>query len=340
MSLPQPLSTSPDDAALPPTSARRPIRPTRLGRLADYLAQLFPPALYVPSGIASFLSVYFALQALAAPGPLRLTWRACVGAATVVLLTLLMRVYDELKDVDSDVRLGQAGDPKYRERCVVTGHVRVEDLRALRWWVSGVLVALNLLHGPSLPLLAFAGVFLLLWLSFRWFFWPAIQRSLLLAFITHNPIALAFAGYVVAVAVADFGTGVLTPTLLPLLLASWLPISAWETSRKVRHAPDETAYQTYSQVLGWKVAAWLPAFFVLAATTCHLVVASAAGLGPAFPVVAGLAALLAVGACARFRLAPSTASANLRPFVEVHVVAVTVGLPLALALARGVRWGG
>lgn len=318
--------------------AMRPIRPTRAGRLLDFLAQLFPPAVYVPAGIASFLTVSLSLQAMAGLQPLRLTGRSVCGAATVVLLSLLMRIYDELKDVESDLRLGRAGDPKYRARPIVTGHIRVEDLVALRWGVTAVLIALNLGLGFPWPLLAFAVAFGMLWLSFKWFFSKAVQRHLLLAFVTHNPLAMVIGGYVVAIGVADFGPQVLSGRVAPLLLLGWLPIAAWETSRKIRHAPDETDYPTYSKVLGWKVAVWLPAVFVTAATACAVFVARASGLGWAFPAAAGMAAAIVIGACIRFRVAPSAATANLRPFAEMYALIVTVGLPVALVLARGLRW--
>lgn len=316
----------------------RPIRSTRVGRLLDFLAQLFPPAVYVPAGIASFLTVNLGIQAMAGLQPLRLTGRAVSGAATVVLLSLLMRIYDELKDVDSDLRLGRSGDPKYRTRPIVTGHVRVEDIVTLRWGVTAVLVAMNLVLGFPWPLLAFAATFGMLWLSFKWFFSKAVQKHLLLAFATHNPLAVLIGAYVVAIAVADFGPGLLSWRAAPLLLAGWLPIAAWETSRKIRQAPDETDYPTYSKVLGWKVAVWLPAAFVTAATACYVFVARAAGLGWAFPVAVMMAAAIVIGACVRFRVSPSAASANLRPFAEMYALIVTVGLPVALILARGVRW--
>ena len=69
-------------------------RATRLGRIFDYLGEMFPPHLFVPYGIATFCSIYFATQALAGVGPLRLTGRAIAGALSVVLFTLLLRVYD------------------------------------------------------------------------------------------------------------------------------------------------------------------------------------------------------------------------------------------------------
>ena len=63
---------------------------------------------------------------------------------------------------------------------------------------------------------------------------------------------------------------------------------------------------------------------------------SALGLSVFFQGAVVAVTLLVVGACLRFRLAPSTATANLRPVVELYTLIVMVGLPLTLALQRGV----
>ena len=47
---------------------------------------------------------------------MRLTWASVRGIATVALFLLLMRLYDELKDAETDMQLGRAGDPLYRDR--------------------------------------------------------------------------------------------------------------------------------------------------------------------------------------------------------------------------------
>src|SRR5262245_4761317 len=182
----------------------RPIRPTRAGRLLDYLNQLFPPAVYIPSGIASFLSIHLAMQAMTGAGPLRLSWSVVAGALSVVLFSLILRVNDELKDVESDRRLAAEGDPKYRERALLTGHVRIEDLVALRRGAVVGVTALNLAFVTRRwGLGAFALTMAVRWLSARWYFWPRIRENLLLAFATHNPIAAVVGLYVVAVFASD-----------------------------------------------------------------------------------------------------------------------------------------
>ncbi|MBI4508344.1 MAG: hypothetical protein HY698_01830 [Deltaproteobacteria bacterium] len=315
--------------------ARAP-RPTKAGRIADFLGEMFPPIVHLPASLTSVAAIYFSLAALEGRMPLTLTWRAGGAALTLFLFGLLMRLYDELKDVETDLRLGRAGDPRYMDRPIVTGRIRVEDLDALRVAVSVAALAVNLPLGFPLPLAVFAGVFLLCWLSFKWFFWPAISRNILLAFVTHNPIAAALGLYVVAVYTRDFGLTVPWQKVLLLIMGLWLPVAAWETSRKVRCPEDETDYQTYSKKLGWRTAGLVPAVFVIGAVAFLVPVLRAAGLGGAAVLGLAVAAAIPVVACLRFRLRPTTASANLRPFVEIFALLVNLGLPLALALEHGV----
>lgn len=322
-----------------PRTDLKPIRPTRAGRLLDYLQQLFPPAVYVPSGLASFFSIHFALQASWGIAPLQVSWRALLGAVSVVLITLLLRANDELKDAESDRALAREGDPKYRNRGLVTGHVREEDISALRLWVAGGVIALNLAIARPVALAGFAFAMAIVWLSAKWFFWPKIAGNLLLAFATHNPIAVAVGIYVISVFAAEYGVGAVNNQVaLAALVAGWLPISAWETSRKVRAPGEETRYQTYSLLLGWKVAAWLPTLFAVLSTCALAYLVEATGLPRLYPGVVVAANAVVAAASLRFRLRPTSRNANLRPFAEVYVVTVTVGLVIALLLTHGVRW--
>lgn len=316
-----------------------PLRPraTRAGRLLVYVNRMFTPAVLVPVAAAAFAAVDFSIQALAGRSPIVATWRSVAGAASVLLFMLLMRVQDELKDVETDLVLGKAGDPRYKDRPIVTGEIFVEDLVFLRWSVVAGLVLLNAPLGFPLPFAAFAGALGLMWLSFHWFFWPAIKRSLLLAFATHNPLTLAVSCYVVAVSAGHAGgTERLTVWTAPLVVGLWMAVAAWETSRKVRLPQDETDYVTYSKVLGWKTAALAPAFFVALSAGLLAPVARAAGLGWVFVAVLLAAAAVPVGACLLLRLAPSSARTNLRPFAEAYTVVANTGLAVALAARHGV----
>lgn len=312
---------------------------SRIRRILSFLNRMFPPFLLVPVGLLKFLSIYLTLQALEGQTPLHLGWRGMLGALSLILFMLLLRVYDELKDVETDLRLGRAGDPRYKDRPIVTGAVTVADLQALRWTVTLLLIGVNLPMGFPLPFAAFATAFLITWISFHWFFCPAISRSLLLAFATHNPMTLVLSGYIVAIHVAERGSQGLGPTTGLLLLGSWLPIAAWEISRKIRIPEEETEYATYSKILGWKRASLLPALLIAASTACWIPVLLRCGLEWTPGVVLLLLTLVPVGACLRFRLAPTSAGANLRPWIEAYEAAVVLGVVANLLLRYGIEVG-
>jgi len=311
----------------------RPPRPTRAGRLLTFLQAMFPPAAMIPAGLASFCAQYFLLQALAGRTEMQFPWRAGIGAATIILLSLLLRVYDELKDAETDLRLGRAGDPLYKDRPVVTGHIRVEDIVLLRWLVSGLVIAVNIPLALSYAGGAFAVAFILCWMSFRWFFWPGMQKNLLAAFATHNPLSAVLTVYIVAVFADDFGTESLGGTTALLVIGFWMPIAAWETSRKIRIPDDETDYQTYSKILGIQTAAMLPIVFVAISAACFTAIFRELD-APWYAMggVHGLAGLVVV-ACIALIAAPSTRRARLRPVTELYMVALSVGVT-ALMLFR------
>lgn len=310
--------------------------------MADYLAVMFPPLVHVPAGAVLFLAVHAGAQGLAGSAPLAFGPRAVAGAATLVLLALLMRVQDELKDLDTDRRLAREGDARFVGRPAVVGRISEADLHRLRRAVLAAAIALNLPLGFPLPLAPFAVALLATWLSGRWFFWPAMARDLVLAFATHNPIALLYAAYAASVAAADLGPNALRPRVVLVLLAVYLPIAAWEIGRKVRPPGAETSYETWSSRLGWRAAGALPALLCAGSAACFAAVARAAGrgLGPGYGygLALGAALALVILSCARFLRAPSPRSANLRPAVEAYAVVASAGLVLALALHRGIAW--
>ena len=307
-------------------------------RIATYIAEMFPPQTMVAFAAFHFLAVWFALHALGGISPARITWTAVRGIATVALFLLLMRLYDELKDVDTDIRLGRAGDPLYRDRSLVTGAVRIEDVKLLRWLVTALLVVLNLQLGFAWASVAFWIVFAVTWLSFHWFFWPAMSEHLLVALATHNPISLLLSAYIVALFVDTFGVDSINASVFPLLVGLWLPIAAWETSRKIRAPEDETSYRTYSGVLGWKVAPFLPALCVLVSAGFLLVVSRFAGLSLVFSAAIVAVASVVVYRCLLFRVTPTGAHANLKPWAMLYASIANAGLAIAAAARAGIAW--
>ena len=310
-------------------------RPIRIWR---YLQVMFPPHIMLLSGVAKFYAVYFSLQALASGESVYITLPSLIGAISIVLFSLLMRIYDELKDAEADIRLGQAGDPRYKDRPIVTGAVKIEDLVALRWVTTVLLAVINVPMG-GWHLIGFAVLFMVAWLSLKWFFWPEISGSLLLAFLTHNPISLFFGVYIVAVYAGDFGIHSINAWALLLLLALWAPLGAWETSRKIRAPGDETDYQTYSQLFGWKLAPFVPIGFIILATTSMIFLSMRMELNWIFPAVVLVASMVPVYRCIAFRVLPNRKTANIQPFVELYAVVMDLGLLMAVLASRGIGPG-
>ncbi|WP_394831443.1 hypothetical protein LVJ94_33515 [Pendulispora rubella] len=311
---------------------------SRFTRLGAYTQQMFPPLATVPFMMAFALAVHFGLQALGGQQPIRLTWRALAGATSVYLFGLLLRVYDEIKDAPSDLALAQAGDPRYVDRPIVKGTVTLDDLRAYRLGLIVTLFALNISLGFPYASIAFGGTFLFVWLSSRWFFWPAVSKSLLLAVLTHNPLLLALVAYMGGIYIQDFGLDAINGWALPLAIGIWLPWAAWETSRKIRIPEDETAYESYSKIFGRR-APLVPAALVLISLFCLLPALRAAGANAFLCALLSVAAAVPVLACMRFRLAPSREHARLRPYVDVYSVVVYLGVVIALGLQRGIHLG-
>lgn len=312
--------------------------PGRFGRTAYYIREMFPPAVCVPAGLANFAAVYFSIQALDLTGPMTITLRSLAGALTTLLFLLLLRVYDDLKDADSDLRYATAGDPRYAYRSIVAGRVQLSDVSALRSSLTALLVGINLPLGFPLPLLVFASAMVLFWLSYHWFFWPAIQRNLLLAFATHNaPLSLALSTYAAAVAMRDFGITRHFGTLSLVMVGLWLPISSWEVSRKIRHRDEETEYVTYTKLLGYR-AVLLPVAFVSVSTLCLIYVGRIIGLSWILPAVLVTAGGVLVSACIRFLLFPSAGNAKLQTYAELFLLAAWAGLPLSILFHYGVRF--
>jgi len=309
----------------------------RTERILRYLGIMFPPLTHVPQAAAMFSGTYFTLQALGGLTPLRLGSGAVAGGACLLLALLLVRLYDDVRDADADLRLARSGDPRYASRPTVTGLVTVPEIRALCAANIVALLGLNLAFGGPLMRLTCLLGGLLTWLSFRWFFIPALARDPKpLAYLARKSLTVVLGIYVVAVFADGWEASRLTVWTAPLVLAPCLEAAAWEVSRKIRIESDETAYGTYSKALGPRGAAALTALFILAAGACLIPVAAAARLSWLYSAAVTGAAAAAILACFRFGTSPSRAGANLRPYAEWFGAVANGGL----AAAVGLRYGG
>ncbi|MBN2798987.1 MAG: hypothetical protein JXX28_07550 [Deltaproteobacteria bacterium] len=301
----------------------------RLGRLARYLNFTLRPAISVPTFAAQGAGLYGALELLAGE-PLHLGWRFALTAAVSYGLMVLIRLYDELKDADHDLARAAEGDPEYLDRPIVTGALRVEDVAWGRRWLEPALWILALPLG-WVGYGAFAVAFAVTWLSFKWFFWPAVQTNRLLALLTHLPVYFfVVSGLFGGTFAGSRGLEAIGWPGAALLVGLWLANGIWETARKIRLPEEESGFQSYSSMIGWRPALILPAAFTVAALSLSIW-GAAAVTPPGWRVAVGGAGVGYLGFIALLALRPSRAlRALLRPLAEGLLALLWVGLPLAL----------
>lgn len=209
-------------------------------RLGIYLHEMFPITAFAGTILMSF-AVQLAIGRLSGYMPYFHLSMLLSGIA-ISCVSLLIRVMDEFKDYDDDLK-------NFPERPLPSGRVLVLDLKVLGW--SCVVIVLGLsfyidqkaLFVWSLIILTFT------FLMLKWFFLEKlIRNSLPLAFFSHHPVVFLNFIYILIASLAAYPTieqGVAI-YLLPLCFI----FTNWEVSRKIRAPQDETAYTTYSKILG------------------------------------------------------------------------------------------
>jgi 4-hydroxybenzoate polyprenyltransferase len=178
-------------------------------------------------------------------GPGALSKATLLGAGAVFTFLLTLRLMDELKDVEVDRAL-LPGRP------LPSGRVLESDLAGGLAVSASLFVGLHVTSGPALATAVIALGYAAL--MFRWFFVAdRMRRSLPLTLATHTPVIPLLLLHLVAVFAATRGLSIRDlrgPAVLALVLAGWAGFFAWEIARKIRAPEEETAYVTYSRLLG------------------------------------------------------------------------------------------
>ncbi len=226
-----------------------------------YLMEMFPPYLHFPVGFLSFFAPYYLAETLIGK-PLSFDWMLIRGALTVPLFMLLLRAMDELKDYESDKLL-------FKKRPLITGMVTRTDIRILIAAITLSMIFLNIFNG----MIVFCFFFALItygYLMFVYFFYPKIAKSLMLAVISHNPSGIFTILFVFSFIFEKYGFSVLNFNFFLILLVFWLPFLSWEIARKIRKPEDETEYETYSKLFGFRQIS----VFLLALTSFIVILAN------------------------------------------------------------------
>ncbi len=167
-----------------------------------------------------------------------------LGAFSVCLMSLMVRIMDEFKDYEDDLK-------NYPNRPLPSGRVLKKDLKVLQTFVISTFMLLST-YNMNVFIAACICLFYGL-LMYKWFFMEErMRKSLPLAFATHNPVVIFYFGYICVILFERGYLVDLNTTLIGIPLA--LTMTNWEISRKLRAPKDETEYTTYTKIWGLKNA--------------------------------------------------------------------------------------
>lgn len=272
-----------------------------LRRLWIYQRERFPLA--AMAALALLLAAAAMLFSARLRGaPLPAAGALCAAAASVFLVFIQMRVFDEFKDREDDAR--------YRPyRPVPRGLVSLAELRGVQIAASaGMIVIALALDARLLWLLAALWGYLLL-MAVE-FFAPVWLRARHFAYlVSHIPFGGLIALYASAFEWLPRGAHP-HPALLLLAAAVLFDSTLLEIGRKIRAPRDEeTGVATYSHVWGPTRAtlAWLAAFALL--LVFGLLAAHATGDGATFTLLMAPLALVAALCALRYLRRPENAKA-------------------------------
>ncbi len=280
-------------------------------RVQRYLSEMFPLSRRVPEALLLYAGLTTLLArahgretAIVSPATAR-------GALAAFLFMLALRLMDELKDVETDRAL-------FPERALPSGRVHEKDIGRVLAFVAPAFALLHLGAGAAwLTSLGALGYALLM---FRWFFIPERMRpSLPLTLATHTPVTAFLVVHLSVLWAESEGIGAAALRARPvglIAIAYWAAVFGWEIARKIRAPEGETAYVTYSRLLGLRGAVALAAgaqTLSIAAGLSLIAFHGARGWS-AVPLLAG--ALVAAIGHLRFLRRPDVHTQALRPFAE------------------------
>jgi 4-hydroxybenzoate polyprenyltransferase len=202
---------------------------------------------------ASTFAYAWALQDRSDLPPPHLPIAACV---VVLLFFLQLRILDEFKDYDDDVR--------YRPyRPVPRGVVTLRALGRLGMAAAGIQAVTSALLGPPVLVVLFA-VWSYAGLMAAEFFVPRWLKAHPIAYMASHMVVIPL---IVAYLAASAGMGIPQSSLLWFAAMSYFSFCVFELGRKIRSPADERpGVQTYSALWGMRraIQAWLAAMALAA----------------------------------------------------------------------------
>jgi 4-hydroxybenzoate polyprenyltransferase len=220
------------------------------------------------------------------------------GMISAFFMMLLMRTFDDLKDIEIDKDL-------FPERATPRGAVLKSDIQILSIISFIVLLVINILFARK-TIIIFGITIIYALLTYKWFFAEKIHRkNVFLTMATHQPLPLMVNFYLIQTSLAS--GGVYEPfdrNQFVLLVIYSLPITAWETSRKIRSIDKETDYVTFSSIFGARGASFIPLVCLLLTGSFSIYIGFLLKLNYGYFIVAIMLILIVLFYYLRFIIKP------------------------------------
>lgn len=299
-------------------------------RLAAYVGERFPPLRHGILIAAYYSSNQFLARALAEPGrPMHYDLSTLLGALCLFLFFFHLRVFDEHKDHDEDLR-------NYPRRVLSRGVVTLAELRVLGA-VAIVAEAALAAWGGRGAFVGWAAAFLFSVWMLREFFVGAWLRRHLVVYATTHMLLMPL----LSAMVFSFATG-RAPWQAPgtfwlYAFVGFFVSFNWEVSRKLRAPEDEIpGVDTYSSVLGRARAADLVLGMRIVDTALVALVGARLGLAPWFYAALVVLFALPLAAFVEYRVRPTRRAAKR---MEIAAGMYIIAFDLVLAAAIATRFG-
>lgn len=291
---------------------------------------MFPLKVYIPYLIVSYFCLFFIIHAFFSSACLRVNFIGIIGWLTVFGVLLIIRILDELKDIETDQIL-------FPNRPLPRGAVKYRDIKLLVFTILIIIVTLNLfLEWVIIP---FVIMLFYIWLSFKWFYLrKIISDSLFLTLFSHQPITLMVNIYIVSTALLSIGIKRFDFLEILAVLAFFFPITAWETSRKIRAPGRETEYVTYSKLLGPKKAALLPLISLIISIGLFAYLGVNLQFSNWFFVALSIILVYILFFYIRFMIQPSERHLILKPVAELSGILFILVFLIQLIIKYGICW--
>ena len=297
------------------TTTTKPI----IRRLFIFFKERFPLQIYAPFVIFLYLCMSFSIQALQ-ESKVVFDKYSVIGLISAILFMLLMRTFDELKDFELDKDI-------FPNRPASRGDVLKSDLYLIAITTFSILLIINIIFAQQ-TLLIFAIVIIYALLSFKWFFAEKIHLdNLFLTMLTHQPIPYLINFYILHTALSS-GSVYESFTLkhFAFLLMFSIPITIWETSRKIRTKDKEDGYQTFSKIFGSSQATFIPLIAILITSALNFYFGIILNLPISFFVVTIITVLYASFFYLRFIFKPIVKYNNLQTTATIYSILLFVNL--------------